>query len=247
MRFTFDAYMSLLEDIRDRGYKYIFYDEIGTHDKEVLIRHDVDFSLEKALEMAKIESQLNVRSSYFVLITSPFYNIHEKKSRQIIKEILELGHKIGLHFDYTIYNTVIISEIIDHAKKELELLSVSIESNVNTISFHRPAKFILDSNVFFSKSIINTYSKEFFKDIKYISDSRMSWKANPFDILCEDNKKIQILVHPIWYNIEEKSITEIFKVFFNLKSRALYNDMNSNFTDLHEYLKPFDVLREGKK
>ena len=40
--------------------------------RTIIIRHDVDFDLSKALEMAKFENANNVISTYYLLISSDF-------------------------------------------------------------------------------------------------------------------------------------------------------------------------------
>lgn len=244
MHFTLKAYESLLNKIKENKYSCIFYNEMGTKSKEIIIGHDVDFSLENALEMAILENHLKVKSTYFVLITSPFYNINEKNARLSLKKIQELGHKIGLHFDHTVYNSNEITDIIKFAVKEVHQLALATESNVNVISFHRPAKFILDANIHFPHDIINTYSNEFFNQIKYISDSRMCWKENPYEVLKNDIRKIQLLVHPIWYYSDEKKPNAILKNFFVNKTNKIYNDMDLNFTNLKEFFVPINIFME---
>ena len=46
--------------------------------KNLYLRHDIDFSMEDALKIALIESELNINSSYF-MITSNTYNLFSKK------------------------------------------------------------------------------------------------------------------------------------------------------------------------
>ena len=50
------------------------YDELRKSKKFLILRHDVDFSLDYALQMAQKEAQNKIRSTYFILLHSPFYN-----------------------------------------------------------------------------------------------------------------------------------------------------------------------------
>lgn len=61
----------------------------------VALRHDVDYSIDVALEMAGIEHALGTRATYYVLHTAPYWddpNLVEKCLR-----IQDMGHEIGLH------------------------------------------------------------------------------------------------------------------------------------------------------
>ncbi len=62
------------------------------------LRHDVDDSLEHALALGRIEHELGLRSTYFVLHTAPYW-----RSSRLVEMLLELqdglGHEIGWHND----------------------------------------------------------------------------------------------------------------------------------------------------
>ena len=61
----------------------------------IALRHDVDHDIDLALEMAYYESQMSIRSSYYVLPTAPYWG----QSRFIDKclQIQDFGHEVGLH------------------------------------------------------------------------------------------------------------------------------------------------------
>ncbi len=103
MDFTYSGYKDLIQKIRNNDFEIIKYTETGQYEKEVILRHDVDVSLEKALEFAYFEAELNIQSTYYILLSSNLYNIMSKKSTECIKKIYEFGHSIGLHFDETKY------------------------------------------------------------------------------------------------------------------------------------------------
>ena len=64
----------------------------------VSLRHDVDESLERALVLARIEHELGLRATYFVLHTAPYW-----RSPRLLDALLELqddlGHEVGWHND----------------------------------------------------------------------------------------------------------------------------------------------------
>ena len=92
--FTLNHYTGILNVVKLVS-EPIFYSEITKDKSEILWRHDVDLSLERALDLAKIEAIEGIKATYFILLHSEFYSPFEKKSAQIIRQILELGHKIG--------------------------------------------------------------------------------------------------------------------------------------------------------
>ncbi len=60
MELTIAAYRRLLELLRSKGYPFCFYDEADQYEKSVILRHDVDFTIEKAVEMAEIEHEISI-------------------------------------------------------------------------------------------------------------------------------------------------------------------------------------------
>ncbi len=99
MEFTYDGYRRLVDLLRSNKYAITNYHEWESHDKCVILRHDIDYDISKALRFAEVEKEMGVASTFFVLVTSDFYNIFSKKNSDMLKNILELGHEIGLHFD----------------------------------------------------------------------------------------------------------------------------------------------------
>ena len=87
MQFTYDAYENLLLQFKEAGYSFIFFKEEHDDSKEVILRHDIDNSLEDALKFAEIEARSGAKSTYFVLLGTEFYNVFTKESKNILKKI----------------------------------------------------------------------------------------------------------------------------------------------------------------
>lgn len=107
-----------MDHLEFKSYKDVLGDKSGKirpgNDKStVLIRHDVDGDLMAAVDMAKLEAEYGIKSTYFILHTAPYYaNVRGKKvqrnegSVEFYKEIEALGHEIALHTDsQTLYQT----------------------------------------------------------------------------------------------------------------------------------------------
>lgn len=242
MQFTYNAYALLIKELYANGYEFVGYDEHDRHSKTVIMRHDVDMSVEKALEIARIEHELNVRSTYFVLISSDFYNTFSKKNEAYLNEINKLGHEIGLHFDEVKYRAS--QCLVADMEKEIELLERYLDRRVTTISMHRPSKNTLDADyIIKSGQVINSYGKKYFKDFKYVSDSRRNWQEDIFKIIKSDNyDKLHILTHPIWYGETEKNMKETLMQFVKNASLERYQTLNDNLKDLALVISEFDVL-----
>lgn len=241
MEFTYKAYKNLIITSLENGYDICSYKKVDKFDKSIILRHDIDFSPSRAIDIARIEYQLGVKSTYFILLSTEFYNVFSKETAGIFNEILDMGHDIGLHFDEQRYDASSINQMKDYVYHESKILEKALGVSINVVSMHRPSKISLDNNIKF-EGIINSYSQMFFKDMKYVSDSRMNWREDVIEII-KSNKydKIHILTHPFWYSNKFEKTEDKLMCFINDAKINRYDSLNSNFRDLIEYIKREDI------
>lgn len=185
---------------------YIFtscknYDSLDIEDsKVVLLRHDVDFNLENALNIAKIEKDLNITSTFFIRLHARNYNILEYKNFNIIKKIISMGHEIGLHFepDFYINHNGCISKYIEI---EVKFLSSLLNQKIIGASVHEPSRRgnIINNEVI-SKTSLKYESYLIPKTYKYISDSGGRWREGDLlEWVNKDINKLYVNTHPVWW------------------------------------------------
>jgi hypothetical protein len=195
--------------------------------------------MKKALLLAKLEADdISVHSTYFIMLNTNFYNVFSNTVKVLVKEIITIGHEIGLHFDETCYPS---SSIIESIQKEIKLLEQIIEYPVKTVSIHRPSQLTLETNVVIPGAV-NRYSQTFFKDFKYVSDSRHNWREDVESIVSSRQfEKLHILTHPFWYTEKKESCRNKLYAFITAANRNRYINVNSNFKNLDEFLHPEDI------
>jgi len=246
MEFTYKAYKELIILLKKNEYSFATYFNYKDKVNPVIFRHDVDSSLERALKIALLENQMGVTSTYFILLSTDFYNVFSKKSFGILKKIQDLNHEIGLHFDEKRYIINSLGELNEFVEKEKRILETLLNKEIRSVSMHRPSKWILESNVEF-EGILNTYSKEFFNDFKYLSDSRMYWKEDVFKIINEKKfNQLHILTHPFWYAENKESLREKLYNFINNATIDRYSYQKENIRDLEEIVKEEEISNEIK-
>ncbi|WP_103581303.1 hypothetical protein [Campylobacter concisus] len=215
-------YRMLLDKFKEYGFSFNYFDNFK--DKSCILRHDIDVSPKLALEMAKLEHKLGVNSTFFFMVRSPFYNLFSRANDNIVRQIIDMGHCIGLHYDEGYYSkNISLQELVD---SEILMLEKNFDTRINVVSFHQPSKKIIDNSIGIKQ--INTYDKSYFRDIKYVSDSNMIFKDDIIDIItCGVYPKIQVLIHPIWWmacgnDTEEKFISAI-KCNFEQEQEQIVN------------------------
>jgi len=228
-------YKKLIKELIKNEYEFSSfknYSENLTLNKHfVLMRHDIDFSIEMALEVAKIENELGINSTYFFMVRNDFYNIFSKSGTRLVNKILSFGHHLGLHFDCDAYKDNITDEKINsECSKELEILKKWFNRDVDAISFHRPSKNILKGSYSLTSPVIHTYMKSLMSNVHYVSDSRGEWRyGHPCEQDAFKNKRpMQILTHPIWWGDSLESPNNRLLKFIHEKQIYTNNNLARN-------------------
>ncbi|HTX89085.1 MAG TPA: hypothetical protein VMC08_08855 [Bacteroidales bacterium] len=85
----------LLETLRNKGYSFSTVSGYrnSAAAKTVILRHDIDARPGKALEIAGLENELKIRSTFYFKATQGRFD------SKLVKEIAGLGHEIGYHYE----------------------------------------------------------------------------------------------------------------------------------------------------
>lgn len=207
--FSFAEYQSLLDEIK-RTETLCDYEEARERDSFIILRHDVEFSPKRAFDLAKLEHNNQVSSTYFFQLTNNAYNILSDINLKRLEEIAGMGHRIGLHFH--VHDLKDRGAISTKVIEECKILGSALGMPVNRFSFHRPPCFVLEEPIIID-GIINAYDPAFFTytdnpqelntahSVKYVADSRNQWSyTGPWERPCQEmfkvHRKVQILCHP---------------------------------------------------
>ena len=216
--FTVQHYQDTINRFLDSGYHIgpvSDYFQNKIYNKHILLRHDVDFSLDYALDMALLEKDLGVRATYYILVRSSIYSSISDEGTKTIREIKRAGHEIGLHIDSRNYGGAIEFEILARiAQQEI----VQWSKHLYTITPDpKPVPEIGNVDIPLRQG-----------GYQYIADSAMSWR-NGCMCLHRENK-IQLLVHPAWWMAKPNGeanrweVLEILEAAANRKTAAAFMD-----------------------
>lgn len=208
VEYTMDRYESLLEEIRSAGRQFVGFDRLDdAAPGAVVLRHDVDLSIERALAMARREAELDVQSTYCVLLTTPLYGLQRPAEQRALDEIRALGHDVALHFDvhHHFDGRPDRETLVERVTAEMEALERVAGTPVDTVSFHIPPAWVLDEPF---DAFVNTYAPAFFGDVSYVSDSSQKWcDEPPFPEGIPET--FQLLVHPGLWNESHRSMADV--------------------------------------
>lgn len=198
--FTFQKFNEILDCFQGNGYTFQSFEDYlkAPDEKVVILRHDVDRSPLHSLNTARLENSKGIRGTYY------FRSVKESNNPAVIKEIAELGHEIGYH-----YEDVSMAEggrqkaegrrhtTRDARRTEEELVKIAIESfsqnlkklrelaPVKTICMHGSPMSKWDSRVLWKYYdyrdfgiLGEPYFDIDFKKVLYLTDTGRKWNGN---------------------------------------------------------------------
>jgi len=239
--FSHKEYVQIINWVKS-NYNIMQYSDINLNTKEFcVIRHDIEYSIERAYELAKLEETMGLKTTYLIQIRNNCYNALSTKNLPLIQEIQNMGHEIGLHVHCGLLSSY--ENIIGMVKNDMDILSKGINNTPKIFSFHRPSVKLLESNLKIP-GLINTYGDLFFhsykgrqpKDlkVKYISDSNHTWKYGYPSTA--NNSKLQLNFHPFSWTKKGYENTPNFKTLINEKNiemiKSISNEIRTFPTEL---------------
>jgi len=201
--FTMDAYAALVAAAAAR-YRFLRFDEASIEGEVALWRHDIDISPQRALAMARVEAEHGVCATYFVQLSSRYYSIIEPEVAALLRQIVRLGHDIGLHFDAEVCAHRSAPDYDRRIAFEATVLAEVVETNVTSFTLHNPTTLIgvsLDEP--FRAGLLNGSCPEFRTSYAYCSDSNGLWRFRSLSEVIEDPMvtRLYALTHPEWWQV----------------------------------------------
>lgn len=208
---NYEHYRSCLLQAQEQGYVIVPFQEVENINKNqpfLILRHDLERSVSRALAMARLENSMGLRATYFVRVHAPTYNIFTYNTYKALKEMQSYGHELGLHFETLDFSQITGEKPREVFLREKKVLETVLDSAVMSAAAHGEHTSVgLEHN----RSFFDTISKEevgihndaydpaFTKEIKYLSDSFGFWREG---CLCKhlgQYPRMQVLIHPCWW------------------------------------------------
>lgn len=187
----------------------------------LFLRHDIKFSLSKALRMAEIESEYGLPASYMVRADSPLYSLKERQARLQLLEIVQMGHEVGLHFDLA-RETRQSSSYLRLIESEIRAACERIEQitcrPVRALSLQRAIPLLFGGPLLVNGRV-NADSSEL--RAWYFSDSGGHCRdGDPItQIANQHGPVLQVILHPIWWGERHLPAPQRLQEFFDFATR----------------------------
>jgi hypothetical protein len=175
--FDLDHYAELLDAARVGGYRFAGFDA-PPRAGDVLLRHDVDLSLDAALQLAELEAGQEATATYFLMTESVFYNLASIEGVRTIARLRDLGHRVGLH---AVYPNAALDDRFDPV-----------------VAWHNPDPEYMTAPIV---AAVNVMQPGYFDPATYRSDSNQRWRSGcpHAELRAGAFPWLQLLTHPeIW-------------------------------------------------
>jgi hypothetical protein len=175
--FSLEHYRELLRAARAGGYRWAGFDS-PPEPGDLLLRHDVDLSLEAALALAQVEADEGAWSTWFLMTRSVFYNLASPVGVEAVTRLRDLGHRVAHHAVWP---------------------QVDLDSRFDpVVAWHNPDPDYMQEDI---DGATNVMRAPFFAPDNYRSDSNQRWRHGcPHgDLAAGAFPWLQLLTHPeIW-------------------------------------------------
>jgi hypothetical protein len=208
--FDLNHYRELLEGAKAGGYAFASFDR-PPQPGDLFLRHDVDLSLEAALQMAQLEHELGVRATYFLMTESVFYNLLSHPGTYVQRQLRRWGHAVGLH---AVYPRVELDRRFDPV-----------------VAWHNPEPSYMSEPL---ADAVNVMEPPFFDPDHYRSDSNQRWRHDcPHEELERGALEwLQLLTHPEIWVYEGATMRETMLSMLDAKRELALHQLADDRIDL---------------
>lgn len=208
--FDLAHYGELLDSAAAGGYRFAFFDR-RPEPGDLFLRHDVDMSLDAALELAELEARRGATATYFLMTQSDFYNLDGRVGRRALARLRELGHRVGLHAVHP---------------------DASLDARFDpVVAWHTPDPEYMSLPI---EGAVNVMQEPWFSPATYRSDSNQHWRSGcPHGALASGSLPwLQLLVHPEIWVYDGATMRETMLSLLDAERDARLELMRENRIDL---------------
>jgi hypothetical protein len=213
--FSLEHYRELLEAAKAGGYHFAGFDR-APEAGDLLIRHDVDISLEAALRMAEIEAGVGAWSTWFLMTRSVFYNLLSEEGEEAIARLRELGGRVAHH---AVWPNVDLDGRFDPV-----------------VAWHNPDRAYQTEPI---DGATNAMSPPFYDPAHFRTDSNQNWRFGDRPGHCPhaelargELEWLHVNVHPEIWAYHGRTMRETMEAFLDAERRIRLEQLRADRIDL---------------
>jgi hypothetical protein len=208
--FSLPPYRDLLRAAEAGGYRFAGFDRPPERG-DLILRHDVDLSLEAALAVAEVEAEEGAWSTWFLMTRSVFYNLASANGERAIARLRSLGHRVAHH---AVWPHVDLDDRFDAV-----------------VAWHNPDPEYMRAPI---EGAVNVMEVPFFDPEHYRSDSNQHWRHGcPHEPLARGEFEwLQLLTHPEIWAFDGTTMRETMESMLDADRAARFEHLKHDRIDL---------------
>ena len=209
--FDLEHYAELVTAAQAGGYRFAHFEDTPM-EGTVILRHDVDLSLDAALRMAEIEHSRGAAATYFLMPASVFYNLDSSEGVAALARLRELGHHVGLH---AVYPSAPPDDRFDPV-----------------VAWHNPDPEYMRTPL--PDGRINVMETPWFDPATYRSDSNQHWRSGcPHeDLRAGAFPWLHLLTHPEIWAYPGETMGQTMRAMLNAEKERRLEQLANDHIDL---------------
>lgn len=193
--FTLSHYSEILSELLRTHEISLFRSPRRGAGPSAILRHDVDFSLDHALDFARLEHELGIASTFMIRVDAHYYNALSLPSVRALRELVRLGHDLGLH-----YTAALSDDLTDSVRRQLLILRTATNHDVIVGASHETSRLGAVAGAALAAGLaVDAYDDAFTKTMRYLSDSAGRWRDGCACNWVSRREPLCILTHPLWW------------------------------------------------
>jgi hypothetical protein len=231
--FTIKQYEFLLSALQERDYIFQTFSEYIIHpaDRVVMLRQDVDDRKDNSLLFAKLQHAHGIKASYY------FRMVPQSIDEKVIKEIANMGHEIGYHYEDMDFARKISASGTDESSLyalawslfRKHLSEMRKICKVTTISMHGSPRSKYDNKALWQKYdfrelgiVGEPYLDIDYNEVAYLTDTGRRW--NGYDVSIRDKVAGR-------FNFNFRSTQQIIQNIDMLPDKVMFTFHPQRWTD----------------
>ena len=208
--FSLAHYRELLNAAKTGGYRFAGFDD-EPHPGDLILRHDVDLSLEAAVAMAEVEAEAGAWSTWFMMTRSVFYNLASKEGVRALTRLHELGGRVAHH---AVWPDVDLDPRFERV-----------------VAWHNPDPEYMGAPI---DGAVNVMTAPWFDPEHYRSDSNQGWRHGcPHEALARGELEwLQLLTHPEIWAYDGATMGQTMRSFLDADRAARLEHLRADRIDL---------------
>ena len=208
--FSLRHYRELLDAASAGGYRLAGFDA-PPQPGDLLLRHDVDLSLDAAVSLAEVEAEAGAWSTWFLMTRSVFYNLDSSAGERAVARLRELGGRIAHH---AVWPRIDLDERFERV-----------------VAWHNPEPDYMSAPI---DGAENVMAAPWFDPAHYRSDSNRHWRQGcPHEQLARGEPDwLQLLTHPEIWAYDGATMRETMESFLDSDREERLEHLRADRIDL---------------